>query len=148
MWKFRRQVRYIIDFEDVFTASTSTAWQLKMASDNTTVTSGTLSLVKDYDADVSGERVFKADFSDYTTAGEYYVSVSPSGVANSPKFEIGTDVYDNLLTDVLKYFYYQRAGVELTSKNAGTYAHELWHSNLNNINIKGTSSYKDVTGGW
>ncbi len=105
---------YVSGFEDELTATTGTQFQVKRVSDDSVAYSGQLALVKDYDQD-SGERVFKAVFTDLNQPGEYYITVNTSGIEKSPKFKIGNDVYKSLLTDVARYFYYQRSGVDLTA---------------------------------
>lgn len=100
-------------FEDEFTATAGTAFQVKRASDNTVVYSGTLTLVRDYDPIDSGERILKADFSGFKVAGEYYISVSAAGVPDSYHFKIGDNVYDGLMVDACRYYYYQRANTEI-----------------------------------
>lgn len=105
----------ITGFEDELTATAGTAFQVINASNNTVSYSGTLTLVKDYDPVDSGERIFRADFSALQTAGSYYITVSATGIANSPVFKIGDDIYNSLLVDSSRYFYYQRANLGLTS---------------------------------
>lgn len=106
---------YVSGFEDAFSATAGTQFQVKKVSDNTVAYTGQLVLLKDYDANDSGERVFIADFSSLKQTGTYYLTVNVSGINNSPKFTIGNDIYKPLLTDALRYFYYQRASINLTS---------------------------------
>ncbi len=105
---------YVSGFEDEFTATEGTQFLVKRVSDDSVAYNGQLVLLKDYDQD-SGERVFKAVFTDLKQPGEYYITVNTPGIEKSPKFKIGNDVYNSLLTDVARYFYYQRSGIDLTT---------------------------------
>jgi len=123
------------------------------------------------DAVVSGERVHILDFSDFTAPGEYYIKIPNSGLdatKRSPRdiadgldvetvksvtFKIGQDVYKDLLTDLSRYFYFQRQGIDLDAKYAGDFARENLHpkdvtvkrwSDRNNPDAKTI----DVSGGW
>jgi endoglucanase len=88
------------------TADVGTAFEVRRQSDNSVAHSGTLSLVKAYDS-LSGEKVFKADFTALNEAGDFYITVN--GVAApSVTFTIGNDVYTGLLNDVQKFFYRER----------------------------------------
>ncbi|SFR67789.1 glycoside hydrolase family 9 protein, partial [Anaeromicropila populeti] len=111
---------YVSGFEDELKAAVGTSFQVKKVSDNTVVYSGELELVKDYDAD-SGEKVLKAVFTDLKQPGNYYITVSADGIDKSPEFKIGNDIFKPLLTDAARYFYYQRAGIELTQQYCPDY---------------------------
>jgi endoglucanase len=112
---------WVSGFEDDFSATAGTQFQVKKFSDNSVAYSGQLVLVADYDANDSGERVFKAVFTDLKQPGDYYITVNASGVANSPKFKIGDDVFKPLVVDASRYFYYQRANIDLVSPYCGNY---------------------------
>lgn len=128
-------------------AQEGTPFEIKRASDNATVYSGALTLVKAYDP-LSGEKVLKADFTALREAGEYYVSVD--GVARpSVSFEIGNGIYGGLLKDVQKFFYYQRANVDLDQAHAGEYAREGKHKQDQALPLQSNPSVtKNVYGGW
>lgn len=81
-----------------------------------------LTLVTEYEPVDSGEKILKADFSDFTIAGDYYIKID--GLENSPKFTIGDDIYSSLVVDAARYFYYQRQGIELEEKYAQGYPRE------------------------
>jgi endoglucanase len=112
---------YVSQFEDEVTATIGTQFQVKKVADNSVVYTGQLTLVKDYDATDSGERVFKALFTDLKQAGEYYIAVNATGIANSPKFKIGDNVYASVVSDATRYFYYQRSNLALVSPYCGIY---------------------------
>lgn len=104
---------FVSGFEDDFNATVGTEFQVKRVSDDSVAYSGQLVLVADYDAYDSGERVFKAIFTDLKEPGEYYITVNAEGIDASPKFKIGNDIYKSLLVDASRYLYYQRANIDL-----------------------------------
>ncbi len=93
----------------------------------------------------SGDNVNYADFSEYTTPGEYYVYVN--GVYSYP-FEISADIYDNVLDVLLKSYYYQRCGVELTEEYAGKLAHAACHTAPVALISDDDFTPVTITGGW
>ncbi len=92
----------------------------------------------------SGDTVYKADFSDFAEPGKYRIT---AGEKQSAVFEIGENVYDDLLTDILRAFYFLRCGDGLSEKHAGAYKHGKCHKKIacewDNPQVK-----KDVSGGW
>ncbi len=92
----------------------------------------------------SGDTVYKADFSDFAESGKYRIT---AGEKQSAAFEIGENVYDDLLTDILRAFYFLRCGDGLSEKHAGVYKHGECHKKIacewDNPQVK-----KDVSGGW
>ena len=42
-------------------------------------------------------------------------------------FNIGNDVYNEMLSDMSKYYYYQRQGIDLEEKYAGEFARKNLH---------------------
>ncbi|MBD0384040.1 glycoside hydrolase family 9 protein [Paenibacillus sedimenti] len=129
------------------TALPGTPFQVRNASDMSIAYSGALSLVTAYDAS-SGEKVLKADFSGLTKLGEYVLTVD--GVAQpSVVFQIGDGVYSTLLKDVQKFFYFQRANVDLLAKHAGIFARTGEHMEDYNLPFQSNPTItKDVGGGW
>lgn len=124
-----------------------------------------------YEETFSGEMVHIISFDDLTQAGTYYIRISDTGLdesvcspydtANgleldtltSAKFEISNNVYDDLLNDLTKYYYYQRQGIEIEEEYAGVFARENLHPN--DITVKKWSDRDnpdaetfDVSGGW
>jgi len=86
------------------------AFEVKDAS-GSVVYSGTGSATQ-YDASAE-EYVQILDFSDLKTEGSGY-TVSADG-KTSVAFDIGTGIYDGLLTDAMNYYYLNRSGVEISS---------------------------------
>ena len=68
--------------------------------------------------DASGDQVWHFDFSQVTTPGTYEI-VDPSANQRSARFEIGDNVYRNVLIQAVRMFYYQRAGQTKSASNAG-----------------------------
>ncbi len=92
------------------------------AETGTVVYEGSLTLLSEFDARDSGEKVLKADFSDFCGTGTYYVTVG--GLDDSVTFRISDDAYAEALTAAQKYFYYQRQGTTLTEEYAGVFARD------------------------
>lgn len=72
----------------------------------------------------SGDRVLTADFSDVTAPGTYILVLDD---VQSVPFRIGADVYRQLKTDALRYFYLSRSGIELEPAFAGRWARPAGH---------------------
>ncbi|MCR5310663.1 MAG: glycoside hydrolase family 9 protein [Lachnospiraceae bacterium] len=94
--------------------------------------------------EISGEDTFVADFSEFDEPGRY--SVSAEGV-DSAHFNIAGDVYDKLMKDICKCFYYLRCGDALDPKYAGVYYHKPCHMSKATVYGEDTDPV-DVTGGW
>ncbi len=73
----------------------------------------------------SDEDVFLANFSLMTDPGEYVLVVEDLG--KSVTFQITDNVFTDLLKATLKYYYYNRASMEITSEFGGVYAREAGH---------------------
>ena len=58
---------------------------------------------------LAGDRGFWFDFSSVTTPGEYYLADVDLGHTSVP-FRIANDVYDEVLVQAMRTFYYQREG--------------------------------------
>ena len=101
-----------------------------------------------YTGEVYGEKYTKAaneinsfgDFSAVKDAGRYYIAC---GDTKSYIFEIGTSVYDKLVVDMVRMFYLQRCGCEVTDD---VFGHAACHTGQ--AKIYGTEEMVDVSGGW
>lgn len=91
----------------------------------------------------SGETVSFGDFSDFTAEGIYRIRAS--GQESAP-FTVSGNVYKDCFRDVVRFYYYQRCGTELTGDLAGAFAHNACHTGL--ATVYGTQETKDVSGGW
>ncbi|MCB9438531.1 MAG: glycoside hydrolase family 9 protein [Anaerolineales bacterium] len=83
-----------------------------------------------YVDEASGDTIHTIDFTSFTTPGTYRLLVD--GVM-SPDFVIGNDIYSQLKVDALRYFYLNRAGIELTTEYAGEWARPAGHLTDNNV---------------
>lgn len=138
----------VTGFEDVLTVDSGTPFSVINTANNSAAFSGTLVLTKNYDTADSGERVFTADFTNLTVPGKYYVEVQ--GLQNSPKFSIGeaNDIYEPFLTDVSRYFYYQRTGINITSPYTQNYQRTDFTPDTAVPLMSNPSIKKDVSKGW
>lgn len=64
------------------------------------------------------EYVSVIEFSEIDTEGKYVIDVE----GKKETFKIVSDVYDSLSSAALKYFYYNRAGIAITSKYGGVWS--------------------------
>lgn len=72
----------------------------------------------------SKERVQKADFSDFSVSGEFYLRVA--GTLSMP-FKISDNVFDELHRASIESFYLNRSGIEIERKYAGEFSRRLGH---------------------
>lgn len=102
----------------------------------------------------SGDKVWWFDFSSLTHWGEYYV-YDPANDARSARFKIGSDVYEDVLKQAVRMYYYQRRGTAKTLP----YAEALWTDGTNFMGpLQDThcrlitnpvlATEKDLHGGW
>ena len=138
----------VTGFEDVLTIDAGTPFSVINVATNSTAYSGTLVLTDNYDEVDSGERIFTADFTNLTAAGQYYVAVQ--GLENSPRFLIGSSstIYEPFLYDVTKYFYYQRTGINITAPYVSNYLRPDYTPDTAVPLMSNPSIVKDVSKGW
>lgn len=94
--------------------------------------------------EASGDEVCIADFSDLSEQGRFRVR---SGDRLSAEFEIGSDVYDGVLHDTAKAFYFLCCGCGLEKEHAGVYTHGKCHTEKAMLWDDPAVSL-DVSGGW
>ncbi|NLD50236.1 MAG: glycoside hydrolase [Clostridiaceae bacterium] len=139
----------VTGFEADLKADEGTPFSVLNAKTYSVAYEGELSLVTDYEAVDSGEKILKADFTKLTTPGEYYIRVNAEGIDDSPKFEIGNDIYKPLVVDASRYFYYQRQGLELNESNAAGYPRgDMTPQDSEAVFASGEKTPVDVTKGW
>ncbi len=145
-------------FNSASTFSPGTAtneYQIRDWSTNAIVYSGTLTAWNGGATHVqSGDKVWWFDFSSYTTSGTYYIYDAARNVG-SYKFEIRDDVYNEVLKQTVRSYYYQRCGTAKTATNAGAgWADGACHKGAqqdtdcrlySNTSI---ATSKDLSGGW
>ena len=86
------------------------------------------------DETISGESVYEINFDTVTEQGTYFIRIPDADLNTSaltPRdkeeelktdtivsvpFNIGNDVYNEMLSDMSKYYYYQRQGIDLEEK--------------------------------
>ncbi|WP_329109085.1 glycoside hydrolase family 9 protein [Micromonospora sp. NBC_01699] len=136
----------------VSTATEPLPWQLKSAA-GTVVTQG-LATVRGLDP-ASGQRVQTIDFSAYRTAGTGY-TLTADGETSHP-FDISGDLYRQLRSDSLQFFYVQRSGIAIDGDLVGDeYARPAGHlgvaPNRGDTDVPcqpGVCDYRlDARGGW
>ncbi len=103
----------------------------------------------------SGDKAWHFDFTEVTTPGTYYI-LDEANDLRSYEFVISHNVYNEILKQAMRTFFYQRAGFK---KEAG-YAGEGWADNashVGNLQDKNCRSFfdkdnagseEDVSGGW
>ena len=110
----------------------------------TTVFSDTLSEAVT-DETISGEAVYEINFDSVTEQGTYFIRIQNANLNTSaltPRdkeenldtdtivsvpFQIGNNIYDEMLSDMSKYYYYQRQGIDLEEKYAGEFTRKNLH---------------------
>ena len=129
-----------------------TSFELHKTSDNTSVFTGSLQVYNSGTMDAnSGDEVWWADFSSYTTPGKYYV-YDPTNNTKSYDFLIADTVYNAALKHATRMFFYQRCGFEIDSAHGGNWHHHICHLN-DSAAVRWTqksdpTTARDVHGGW
>lgn len=120
---------------------------------------------------VSGESVYEINFDAVTESGTYFIRISDANLNTSaltPRdkeenlktdiivsvpFQIGDNIYNELLTDMSKYYYYQRQGIDLEEKYAGEFSRKNLHPD--DVSVKKWSDRNnpnaetfDISQGW
>ena len=142
---------------EAFTPGTgANQYQVRRWADDVPVLSGTLTPWKAGATHAqSGDRGWHFDFSALTTTGAYYVYDTVNKVG-SGRFEIGPNVYDAVLKQAVRTYYYQRLNTPkalpyaeakwtdaaaFEGKNQDRYATSRW--------AKGdAATARDLSGGW
>jgi endoglucanase len=94
---------------------------------------------------VTGEPLYTANFSDFTTPGRYRLVID--GAMSSFPFRIGEDAYQEVDNAVLKFFYYQRCGMQLEEAYAGDWKHAACHLE-EGVVLEDDSLQWAAPGGW
>lgn len=85
----------------------------------------------------------KLDFSEVKESGIYVVEAD--GEVSVP-FCIGNDVYADVTKSLMRFFFLQRCGAELTKEYGDVFAHSVCHHTA--ARIYGTDKFREVNGGW
>lgn len=94
----------------------------------------------------AGSTLYRGDFSDFTTPGNYKIISAPSGA--SYEFSIGDNLYDDIYKDVVLMIYNMRCGCALDENISGDFAHEACHTSEAVIYGDASGKTVDVSGGW
>jgi hypothetical protein len=134
------RVSYFSKFGDL----SGKAYQIINATTNQVAFTGTIGSGF-FDSASSGEMVHVINFDSLNTAGEYFIRIPEAGLnasARSPRdiaeglnvnniesvrFSVKQNVYEDLLVDLIRYFYFQRQGIDLEAKYAGDFARRDLH---------------------
>ena len=99
--------------------------------------------------EMTGENISYGDFTDYTTAGTYYLQADIIG--RSYTFVIEDNPYSDVFSLALKQYYYNRCGLTLSPEFAGGTAHNACHTKtarfMEDSKSQGSAEL-DVSGGW
>ena len=120
--------------------------------DGKTVFSGKLQQWRDGQVDeTSGDRVWRADFSQLTTPGRY-VLYDAKNDAQSAAFDIRNDVYNQVMKVAMRTFFYQRCGMAIEEKFGGNWTHPACHLSEKTAQMRKNNQTvepaRDVSGGW
>ncbi len=121
--------------------------------DSTEVLSGTPVQWKNGAMDPSsGDKIWHFDFSEVKSAGRYVILDVDSSLS-SYEFEIGEDVYEEVMRQAFRTFFYQRSGFAKELP----YANEEWVDGASHLQDKTARNFlkkydaattRDVSGGW
>ncbi len=133
----------------------NTFW-VKRASDDITVYSNTITAWKGGIKQIqSGDYVWRGEFTDFTTPGEYYIyneNTDNATYYKSYNFEIGDKIYTDILKAAVKTYYYQRCGTNVNAACGGAWNHGNCHQQDKNAQLYTNGAprgnAKDVSGGW
>jgi endoglucanase len=136
--------------------SPSKNYEVRKYSDNSVAYSGEITAWKNGAVDTtSGDKVWWFDFSSVTSAGSYYIYDAENKVS-SYRFEIGDNVYNDVLKAAVRMFFYNRCGATKTIANAGanyadapSFIGAGQDKNCRSVYDKNdVSTEKDLSGGW
>ena len=120
---------------------------------------------------LSGESVHTISFDELKTPGTYFIRIPDTGFSSSARsprdiedgletgtlssfsFRISDDVYDDLLANMMKYYYLQRQGIDIEEKYASDFARKNLHPGDATVrrwsdrNNPGAETF-DITKGW
>jgi len=139
----------ISGYYEELSAKTGDRFELVNTETQEAVYTGRLVLITLYDKDYSGEKMLQADFSEYCEQGTYFLRLKNSDITASPIFKISEDVYDELLTNTMRYFYYQRANTAIVSEFGGNFTRlDMTPRDFKAPLSSDRNVLIDVSGGW
>ena len=130
-------------------------YQVRKWSNNQEVFRGTLTAWNNQATHAqSGDQGWRFDFSDVTEPGSYYIYDSKTNV-RSDRFVISYSVYDEVLKQAVRMFYYQRMNFAKEKAYAGAWTDGAAFEGQNqdraatDVNDKGNpATARDLHGGW
>ena len=151
----------IVSYEPNAVTSAPTQFQVISSATQAVVYTGSL-VLKNPSApewNQSGDIVYQADFSSFTTLGKYKIILPEVAGQSSVEFEIGDKVYNKILRDALRVFYYMRSGQGITEPYGEGFTRPAIYANNADCNydyVSGAPGHKyvytnpkrDVYGGW
>ena len=144
------KVAFASGFREILLCDEETPFYVVRTDIREIVYTGTLSPVTD-DDEHSGEALYAMDFTGLQEEGEYQVLLTDANgvTCGSVSFRVSRDAYDGLLTDVCRYYYFQRANVNLEEAYAGEWAREGLHQeDFAMPFLSDETQTRDVSGGW
>ena len=133
----------------------SPVMELRRATDDRVVFSGNIEAWNNgAEHSQSGDKAWWFDFSIYRRPGEYYIYDPLNGIS-SETFRIADDVYDEVLQQALRVFYYQRCGTAKQLPYAeGGWTDSACHlgphqdTDCRLVTNPDPSTSRDLSGGW
>lgn len=139
----------VTGFSETLEVKEGDKFQLVNAETGKAVFTSKLTLISEYDEKYSGEKILCADFSEYKKPGTYYLRMKNGRIDDSLSFKITDDVYDGLLADTMRYYYYQRANTEITDTHGGKFVRkDMTEKDFSAPLSSDRSTVLDVSGGW
>lgn len=140
----------VTGFPDELNVSEGDIFEVVDKNSGETVYEGELTLIEKYDMTYSGEKMLNADFSGLEVEGSYFIRLKGNNdIEASPSFEISDHVYEELLKNTMRYFYYQRANCEITEEFGGEFTRSDETPKDYNAPLYSDRSVSvDVSGGW
>lgn len=101
----------LVSYETGAVPAAPTYFQLKDAHSGVVVHQANLQLITPYSStwNQSGDTVYHADFTSFTTPGRYFI-YCPEINQTSLSFDIRSDAFNEAFRDSLRFFYYARSG--------------------------------------
>lgn len=135
--------------------SPGTMYEVRRWSDDVSVFSAAITAFDNGNTHIqSGDQVWWFDFSNVVTAGEYYIYDVTNDVG-SYQFTISDDVYNDVLKQAMRAFYYQRCGVEKTAVHGGNWHDSNCHIGTGQDLVSravtdqgNAATERDLSGGW
>ena len=141
------------DSSDSYTAATM--YEIKKQSDSTVVSSYSPVLWKGgMQHDQSGDKCWWLDFSSLSTVGDYFITEAGKDTG-SYAFSIRDSVYDRVLKEAVRTFYYQRCGTpkslpwaDYRWTDVACHVDALQDKDCRLVSDTSAATSRDLSGGW